>query len=139
MTQVVNIHQFLCNIRNFTEYFRIIINHKNRKPNEESNFIHAISVIVCMRERGSERNRRIKWTGTMPDYYDEAVVVKVISQTKATFTVGSTTATFSYTYNSSLQTGTLTSEGDTFTFEIVGNKLILTDPYSDTYSFTRTK
>jgi len=80
-----------------------------------------------------------EWTGTMPDYYDEAVVVKVISQTKATFTVGSTTATFSYTYNSSLQTGTLTSEGDTFTFEIVGNKLILTDPYSDTYSFTRTK
>lgn len=80
-----------------------------------------------------------EWTGTMPDYYDGAVMVKVISQTKATFTVGSTTVTFSYTYNSSLQTGTFTSEGYTFTFEITGNTLILTDPYSDTYRFTRTK
>ena len=80
-----------------------------------------------------------EWTGTMPDYYDGAVVVKVNSQTMATITVESITVTFSYTYNSSLQTGTLTSEGDTFTFEIIGNKLTLTDPYSDTYSFTRTK
>ena len=80
-----------------------------------------------------------EWTGTMPDYFDGAVLVKVISQTQATFTVSSVTVTFSYTYNSSLQTGTLTSEGDTFTFEISGNTLILTDPYSDTYNFTRTK
>ena len=80
-----------------------------------------------------------EWTGTMPDYYDGAVVVKVISQTKATLTAGSMTVTFSYIYNSSLQTGTLTSEGETYTFEIKGNKLTLTDPYSDTYSFTRTK
>ena len=80
-----------------------------------------------------------EWTGTMPDYYDGAVMVKVTSQTKATLTAGSMTVTFSYTYNSSLQTGTLTSEGNTFTFEIDGNRLILTDPYSDTYSFTRTK
>lgn len=80
-----------------------------------------------------------EWTGTMPDYYDGAVVAKVISQNQATLTAGSTTVTFSYTYNSSLQTGTLTSEGNTFTFEITGNTLILTDPYSDTYNFTRTK
>ena len=80
-----------------------------------------------------------EWTGTMPDYFDGAVLVKVTSQTQATFTVSSVTVTFSYTYNSSLQTGTLTSEGDTFTFEISGNTLILTDPYSDTYNFTRTK
>lgn len=80
-----------------------------------------------------------EWTGTMPDYFDGAVLVKVISQTQATFTVNSVTVTFSYTYNSSLQTGTLTSEGDTFTFEISGNTLILTDPYSDTYNFTRIK
>lgn len=80
-----------------------------------------------------------EWTGTMPDYFDGAVVVKVISATQATFTVGSTTVTFSYTYNSTLQTGTLTSEGNTFTFEINENSLILTDSYSDTYNFTRTK
>ena len=80
-----------------------------------------------------------EWTGTMPDYFDGAVLVKVTSQTQATFTVGTVTVTFGYTYNSTLLTGTLTSEGDTFTFEISGNTLILTDPYSDTYSFTRTK
>ena len=80
-----------------------------------------------------------EWVGTMPDYFNGAVLVKVSSETQATFTVGSLTITFSYSYNSSLKTGTLTSDGDIFTFEIKGNSLILTDPYSDTYTFTRTK
>lgn len=80
-----------------------------------------------------------EWTGSMPDYYAGSVVVKVESSTKATLTAGATTVTFSYTYNSTLKTGTLTAEGDTFTFEIEGNSLTLTDPYGDSYNFTRTK
>ena len=80
-----------------------------------------------------------EWTGVMSDYFDGTVVVKVISSTEATMTAGVVTVAFNYTYNSTLKTGTFTTEGNTFIFEIEGNKLMLTDSYGDTYSFTRTK
>jgi hypothetical protein len=80
-----------------------------------------------------------EWTGSMPDYYDGSVVVKGISSSKATLTAGVTTVAFNYTYNSTLKTGVLTSEGVTFTFEITGNSLKVTDEYNDSYNFTRTK
>lgn len=80
-----------------------------------------------------------EWTGVMSDYFDGTVVVKVTSNKEATMTAGVVTVAFNYTYNSTLKTGTLTTEGETFIFEIDGNKLILTDPYGDSYNFTRTK
>lgn len=80
-----------------------------------------------------------EWVGTMPDYFDGTVTVKVVSSSQATFTVNSAVVTLNYTFNTTLKTGTFNSEGYTFTFEIKGNTLVITDPYSDMYSFTRTK
>ena len=80
-----------------------------------------------------------EWTGVMSDYYDGTVIVKGLSNREAALTVGAVTITFNYTYNPSLKTGTLTSEGSTFIFEIEGNKLLLTDSYGDSYNFMRTK
>lgn len=104
----------------------------------------ALFAISCEKEESVKTDelkslKGTEWVGTMPDYFNGTVLVKVTSDIQATFTVSSLAITFNYTYNSSLKTGTLTSEGDTFTFEIKGNTLTLTDPYSDKYSFTRTK
>lgn len=80
-----------------------------------------------------------EWTGAMPDYYTGSVVIKVISDTQATITAGDTSIPFTYTYNSSLQTGVIESGGITFIFEIDDNNLKVIDDYGSTYNFIRTK
>jgi hypothetical protein len=80
-----------------------------------------------------------EWIGVMLDYYNGMVVVKVISNTEATMTAGVLTMSFNYTFDSSLKTGTLTSEGNTFIYEVMENTLILSDSYGDKYYFTQRK
>ncbi|MDD4777402.1 MAG: hypothetical protein PHV53_03835 [Fermentimonas sp.] len=105
----------------------------------------ALTFVGCEKDETKQTDelkslKGTEWVGTMPDYFENnVVIVKVLTDNQATFTISSVTIAFNYTYNSALKTGTLTSEGETFTFQVNGNILTLTDPYSDTYSFTRTK